>query len=143
MSVAKTMSGAGVVCYINGTLYTPVKGLSWSSATPHKPIGGIDTLTSVELTPISSGVTGTLSLYRLIGDTGAQGVGMAAPNFQLLSSMKYFDIRILDIASDTVIFAAKQCVVETEAWDVPSKTVVTGNISFRGILWANSASIER
>ena len=133
---ALTLAGAHVVVYLNGRQYACVSGFSWNSSTPKKKIYGIDSMLPSELAPTTASITGQLQLYRLIGDGGIQGPGMAA-NFEAASREKYFTLQLIERRSDTCIFSAQYCSVESESWQAPAKGLITGTMSFSALSWTN------
>lgn len=130
------IAGAHVLCYINGRLYSQVSGLQWDSGTPKKEIYGIDSPEPFELAPTVGRLSGRLSLFRVVGDGGLQGPGIASRYIDL-PAQKYFRLQLVERRGSTVIFEAEFCTVESESWSVPAKGLVTGTMNFKAINWAN------
>lgn len=133
---SKTLTGARIVCYINGKLYGRVSSFTWDSQTAHKPIYTIDAAEPFELAAGITKVGGTISVYRLIGDGGAQGAGIV-PKYGDIPRGKYFSIMLIDRGTDLVLFQAKYCSLQTESWTVPQKGIITGSLHFEAIDWSN------
>jgi hypothetical protein len=138
MPRASVLTAAAVTCNINGQNYGRVTSFSWSASTPHRAIRGIDSLEAQELAPASVTVTGTMSLYRIVGDGGLEGTGVAA-NIVDIPREKYFTIQLIDRGSDLVIFEAQQCLVQSQSWNVPSRGTVTGSVTFEALNWNNES----
>ena len=139
MPRALVVTGAAIVCYVNGTPYGRVSGFSFRSATPRRALYGLDVIDPQELAPTQTKISGTLKLYRTVGDGGAEGAGMVA-NFEDLPREKYFTLQLVDRGSDKVIFQAQKCSVTMQAWDFPRKGVVTGSLEFEAITWNNEVT---
>ncbi len=133
---SKTITGARIMCYINGKLYGRASSFTWNSQTAHRPIYGIDSCDPFELAASTTKISGTMSIYRLIGDGGAQGAGMV-PTYEDMPRGRYFNITLIDRGTDSVLFQARYCVVQTESWNVAAKGIVTGQVSFEAIDWNN------
>lgn len=136
MAHARVITGAMVLCYINGTRFGRVSGFSFKSLTPRKPLYGLDSIEPHELAPTISRCSGTLRLYRTTGDGAAQGAGMAA-SFDDLPREKYFTIQLIDRGTDKVLFQAQHCSVVSQSWDHLAKGIITGSVEFEAISWAN------
>lgn len=133
---AKTVTGAMVLCYINSNLYGRVSSFSWDSETAHKSIHAVDSSDPYELGMTQTKVSGSLGVYRLKGDGGAQGAGMAT-RYEDVPRGKYFTITVIDKSTDLVLFEAKQCVLQSESWSVSTKGILSGALKFDAINWHN------
>lgn len=133
---AKTLTGAHVICYINGRLYGRVSDFNWTSQTIHKPIYGIDSADPQELGATQTRISGEMAVYRLIGDGGSQGASIV-PKYEDVPRGKYFNIVLIDRSTDSVLFKSQYCVLQSESWSIPSRGVISGRLSFEGIDWEN------
>lgn len=133
---AKTVTSAGVVCYLNGKRFGRVRDFSWSSSTPRKALYGIDITEPQELLTTTTRITGRLSLWRTVGDGGAEGAGMIA-TYEDLTKEKYFSLTLVERYSDTVIFEARYCSVTSQSWNAPEKGLVTGSMEFEALNYSN------
>lgn len=138
---AKTVTTSGVICHINNKPLGRVTGLRWAITSPHKTTRGLDSLVPCELTPTVLEVSGTISIVRTIGDGGVEGAGMMAP-FNFVPSEKYFSMMLVERSSDTVLFSGHYCSVDSQAWSAPTKGTVTGEISFKCLVWNNEIDIQ-
>lgn len=139
MAKSPLLTGAQVVCYINGSICGKVASFNWDSQTPRRFIQTIDTLVPVETVPLPTSIVGTVGIYRIHGDGGAEGLGMVAPNgYNELE--KYFTIMILDRTNDMVIFQADNCSVMSQSWAI-QRGYVMGQIQFRAMTWNNETSM--
>jgi len=136
MSNSLTLAGAHVVVYVNSRVYAQVSGFTWSSTTPRKVIYELDSVIPAELAQTITSISGSLKLFRLIGDGGVQGPGMVAP-FEDLSKERYFSLQLIERRSDTCIFSAGSCSVESESWSAEAKGLITGTMNFKALTWTN------
>lgn len=132
MARQSLVTGASVLCYINGQLFGLVSSFKWSSNTPRRSIPEIDSLFPAELVPIMTKVTGTIGLYRKVGDQGIEGAGLSAP-LDLLAQEKYFTVMLTERTTDSILFRADFCSVVNQSWDIPSRGMVMGNVSFESL----------
>lgn len=132
----KIITGARVVCYINGLFFGRVFGFSWESFTPQKEIFGLDQTEAFELADTTARCSFQIQLYRTAGDGGAQGAGVSN-QYPDLSRSKYFTVVLVDRGSNTVIFQANSCKTERESWNVPLKNFVTGQLECKALDWTN------
>jgi len=139
MSSSLVIASAHVVVLINGLLYGQVSGFKWGSSTPRKEIYGIDSVEPYELAPTVTHLQGQLSLYRLIGDGGLEGKGIAT-HYADLPAEKYFRLQLVERRSDTILFQAESCCVESQEWNATARGQMTGTMSFRGLRWENEAT---
>lgn len=136
MARAKVISGAGVVAFLNGKRYGRVRNFQWSSETPRKAQYGLDCMEPFELQPTVTRCNGRLTIYRTVGDAGAEGAGLTTP-FEQLPREKYFSLMLVERGSDTVIFEATYCAVVRQSWTAPERGIVTGDVEFEAIEWNN------
>ena len=139
---SRLVTSAKVIVYINDQPFGRVTGFSWTSATPKRPIYGIDSTEPYELAPTTSQCNGNVSLLRLIDDGGLEGPGIVA-QFQSLTREKYFKVLLIERSTDTQIFRADFCSVNSQSWDVPAKGLMTGTFSFAALTWNNEAKITK
>lgn len=133
---AKSLTGAHIVCYINGKLYGRVSNFTWDSQTVHKQIYGLDSADPFELAAAQTKIGGNVSIYRLIGDGGAQGAGIV-PKYEDMPRGRYFNVTLLDRSTDLIVFQAKYCVLQAESWSIPMRGIITGQLHFEAIEWSN------
>lgn len=131
-----TMTGAHVVVYINGTAYARVASVSPQMSTPSREVRGIDCQEALELAPTISSVSCSMSVFRTLGDGGAEGPGMSVPP-TLLPRGKYFSVMLLEQVTNTILFTANKCRIEEQKWDVAAKSFVRGSINFKALSWNN------
>lgn len=137
--MAFLLTGTQVVCYINGDQYGLVFAATWNVDTPRKAIFAVDSATAYELAPTVATVTGTLRIYRLMRDGGLEGYGITQFPKDLLNEA-YVSVTLIDAKSDTVLFTANKCAIQNQSWDVPSRGIVTGSITFQATEWSNEAA---
>lgn len=136
MSRARTIVSAGVLLYVNNQPFGKVTGFKFSSDTPRDAIQGIDAVDPFELAPTVTRVKGSLELVRTIGDGGVEGAGLTT-NFEALPQEKYFSIMLVERISDTVLFRADYCSVQSQSWEFRAKEMVHGSVEFEALSWSN------
>jgi hypothetical protein len=136
MTRAKVIATGGVILHVNGQAYGRVAEFRFNVASPRKAIYGIDCSQPFELAPTTTRVSGTLKIYRTVGDGGAEGANMMGTG-RKINREKYFKLALLEKMSDTVIFRADYCSVTSQSWDVPSKGIITGTIEFEALDFSN------
>lgn len=132
------LSHPRVVVHVNGKPYAYATHFRFESATPHEDIREIDNVDPVELAVTVTNVRGSLGLLRVAGDGGLQGQGVTS-HYGQLPVNKYFSVALVDRITQTIFFEARQCVVESESWDMAPKALVSGTLNFKGIHWNNEA----
>jgi hypothetical protein len=141
MSKGYTVTAARVLCYINGRLIGKVTTFRWNIETAKDEIRGVDSAFPFELAPGATRISGTLNLIKLVGDGGAEGLGMTAPEGHAITE-QYFTLALVERLSDTTVFEAPFCSVTSQSWDAQSKGRVEGSISFRALTWNNESRID-
>jgi hypothetical protein len=137
--MGELLQSAKIACYINGELYALVYGATWSIDTPRKAIFAVDSATPYELAPTTALITGMLRIYRQVRDGGLEGYGITQFPSDLLNE-QYVSITLLDAKSDSVLFNANKCAVQSQQWEAPVKGIVTGSLSFQATEWSNEAA---
>ncbi len=134
------VTGAKVLCYVNGKLFGRVSSFSWSSSTPRKKIRVVDIPHPVELAATTTEITWQMGVFRSVGDGGMQGAGMIAAQQTAVMREKYFTILLLERSSNLVLFKADFCNADSENWAINAKAIMVGNVAGSGIVWGNEAS---
>lgn len=133
------LTAAQVGIYINGSQYAIVSQANWNVVTGRKPIFAVDSSIPYEIAPTTSMITGNLAVYRLVQDGGLEGAGITLFPDKVVNE-PYVTITLIDLKSDTVVFAADQCVILDQRWEVPSRGIVHGQLVFQAINWSNEAA---
>ena len=126
------VAGANVIVYINGKPYGRCIDFRPTIATPSKEIGGIDVTDLVELAPTVQRTSFTMTIWRTKGDGGIEGMGIT-PTSSELSRGKYFSVMLLERVTDTVLFEARYCKVESQSWGYATKSLVQGTVSCKAL----------
>jgi hypothetical protein len=142
MARAKVVTSAGVVLHLNAKAFGRVRGFQFASETPKIAVYGLDSTEPFELMPTTTKISGRVSVYRTIGDGGAEGAAMVVP-YDFVPREKYFSLQLVERASDSVIFEAAYCSVIRQSWSVPEKGIVTGEIEFEALDWSNEIKSAR
>lgn len=133
---ARIVTAAHVYCYINGRRFGRVFSFQWGASTPSEEIDGIDCVETLELAPTRSKVQAQMGIYRTIGDGGIEGPGIQ-PSSSELQRGKYFSVMLIERLSDTVLFQAEFCKVDSQSWSVVTKDFMKGSVSFKALTWSN------
>jgi hypothetical protein len=134
--ISKIAHGARLVLYLNGKALGIATSFDFSSDTSRKEIRGIDVPYAQELGATTTSVSGSIGLLRLITDMGAQGYNLVAPQTDAMKE-KYISLLLVDRAFDTTIFQCDYAQITSERWSIVAKGIVTGNVTFTGVLWNN------
>lgn len=135
MARSRLLVGAQVVVYINAQLFGRVADMGWNETTPRREVHVVDYLPPWELIPTGITIHGTMTIYRMHRDGGLEAAGMKA-TWADLTKEKYFSIMVLDRVTDTVIFQANKCSVNSQSWHV-GRGYVMGNVAFTALDWSN------
>lgn len=134
--IKKTIVGSDVKLYVNNRLLGIVPSFSYSISTGVEPIRGIDDPMPQELAETIVTISGTMQVYRLRNDGGVEGRGlMALPAKVELE--KYITMALVDIFTDKVIFQTNRARISSQQWQVASKQVISGTLSFLAIGYVN------
>lgn len=134
--ISKIVCSAHCFVFINGKRFGQASAVFWNSSTPSREIRGIDCIDAIELVTTTSSAGGSIAMYKVRADGGIQGVGMTQRS-KYMPQGKYFTVAVIDRLSDTTIFRADRCRVESEEWGAPSKGFVSGNVHFKAIEQSN------
>ena len=135
------VTGPGVQCYINDILVGEVRAIKWSSQTPKRELRGIDSSEPLELAPSITRLAGSITMYRKVGLGGLEGMGVVS-NFENAVKELYVGIRIVQRATDTVLFQCDNAVITGQEWDVAARQIMTGVMTFEGITWHNEVNLH-
>jgi hypothetical protein len=136
MARSHLITGAKVALYVNGERYGRVFDFRWSPETPKRAIHGIDSQEAFELAPTIARCTGSMNILRLSGDGGAEGAGLSVP-FPELSREQYFSLVLVEIPTNLVLFASRQCSANSQSWGAATRDYVRGSVNFECIGWNN------
>ena len=138
MAISNLITSPHCVAYLNSVPLARTCGLTCNMESPRKPIHGIDCLEPLELLPVSLSVNGTLQIYRLHSDWGAEAAGLLA-TWSKLTKEKYASLMVLDRATDSVIIQVDKFCVTSQNWVFQPKAYVMGTIAWTGFGYSNSA----
>jgi hypothetical protein len=136
----RLLASARILVSINGRLYGRCGGISWSAATPKKAARGVDTPYVQEYMPTTFEVSGTMTIYRMVGDGGLEGAGIQALQTDL-SREKYITIQLIERETDSTILQINQATVQGQSWNAIAKGLLMGQFNFSGIIFTNEASV--
>ncbi len=134
MSPPRILVGARVALYINGQAYGRVMGFQWTSTTAQKAVYALDSSFPYELAPGQTRIVGSLNVYRLAGDGGAEGANMTT-QFTDVIRQNYFTLSLVDRATGQTLFQANHCALTSQSWSAPVRGFVTGSLAFESLLW--------
>ena len=136
--VAKYMSGARCTIKINDRLAGFAFGVSWSIETDVTPIRTIDNYLPHELAPRQIRVTGTLSGFRVPGESmDSKSIQSNIVNF-LIS--KYISIEVRDSQSDNRIFQTQQAIVTGRHERIEAGKLMETELTWEAIGWIDETS---
>ena len=138
MAISNLVASPHCVAYINSVALARCCGLSYDIASPRKPLHGIDVLQPVELVPTGLSFSGTLQIYKLKDDGGAEVIGLV-PTWDKVTKGKYFSLMVLDRSTDGVIINIDKCEVLNQSWSIIPKSFVLGTITFSGFQYSSNA----
>jgi hypothetical protein len=115
-----------------------VAGLGFIMNYNRHEIFTIDDNTAVEIIPGPVNITGQLRIYRKKGTGGAEGQGLVAPEHLILRE-KYFNLLVVDRATDSQIIEIENCSVTKQTWNFDSQSLAVGTIEFTGYGATNEA----
>lgn len=138
MSRPRLITAARILVFINNRLYGRCGGISWQSVTPKKAARSVDIPYVQEYMPTTFEVTGSMTVYRMIGDGGTEGAGIQAAQIDI-SREKYFTMILVERSTDTAILQIDNATVQSQSWSVSAKGVLMGQIGFSGIISTNEA----
>ncbi len=136
MARSALITGARTVLFVNGRPFGRVADFKYDSSTPLREIRGIDSMEPFELAKTVSRVTGTMTIYRLSGDGGAEGAGLVAPVSEL-SREKYVSLVLVERNTNKVLFETQKAQISNQSWTIPARGYVMGSIQFEGIGFNN------
>lgn len=141
MPSSRVVTGAKLLCYINGSVHGQVTKFSFEAMSQKKEIRTVDVLHPLELAPGQTTVRGTIRLVRLMGDSGAQGAGLLAQQ-AFASREKYFTLLVTERLTDMPYFKADFCSGISETWDVDAgRGIAMGTLEFEAIIYNNEATL--
>jgi hypothetical protein len=138
MAISNLVTSPHVVCYINSVPFARCSSLSYDILSPQKELHGIDVLQSIELITTSLSFHGTIQVYKLHDDAGAEAAGLI-PTWDTMTRGKYFSLQALDRSTDGVIVQVDKCYVTSQNWRIVPKSFVVGTIVFAGFSYSNGA----
>jgi hypothetical protein len=130
------LSSAQVVLFVNGNPFGRVNRFAYSIDTPRRKIHTVDSSLPFELATGASNVSGSMGLYRTHLDGAVDVAVMVAPMLELPRE-KYFNIVLIDLVSQTVIFKADFCSVDSQSWSFEAKNLVSGSVNFSALSYNN------
>jgi hypothetical protein len=139
MAPPQILVGPRVTLYINGTAFGRVSGFQWTSTVVQKAIHALDSLAAYELAPGQAKVMGTVQVYRLAGDGGAEGAQITT-QFQDLVRQNYFTVALVQRDNEAILFSANKCALVSQSWNAPTKGFITGSINFEALDWENEVA---
>ena len=139
MSRPRILNGARIAVYFNNRPYGRCSSVAFSTSTPHKPARGVDIPYIAEQMPTTYSVNGTLSVYRMIADGGAEGAGIQAP-MDMQVREKYGTLILVERDTGTTVLRIDHVTIDSQSWTFASKSIVAGNINFTGIVFTNEGT---
>lgn len=136
MSQQRILVGANIICYLNGKPLGFVAGFHYNASTPSREIRGIDLPEVVELAATTSSCKFTMTVFRVKGGGGIQGIGMGPVSAEIPRG-KYFDFILIDRVTDTVVWQGRWCRVDSESGNFEAKAMSMITVGGSAITWNN------
>lgn len=133
------LAGPHLLCYINGYLVGRVTSFSFNNKTNVREIAGLDYPMLFEIGAASTRVNGSLGLLRMVGDGGAQGIGIMQ-SMPDVARGKYFTLTVIDRHNGLPVFVSNYCFGIEESWEFVDKNLVSGSVSFSALIYGNEVS---
>ncbi len=136
--MAKYMSGARCTIKINDRLAGFAFGVSWNIETDVTPIRTIDNYLPHELAPRQIRVTGTLSGFRVPGESvDSKSIQSNVVNFLI---NKYISIEVRDSQSDNRIFQTQKAIVTGRHERIEAGKLMETELTWEAIGWIDEKS---
>lgn len=136
MGQPRIIVGANVICYLNGKPLGFVAMFRYNASTPSRKIGGIDSIEVLELGPTTSMCSWNMTVYRIKGGGGIQGIGMGPVSAEIPRG-KYFTFVLIDRITDTILWQGAGCRVEDESGAFESKAMSMISVAGSCLTWNN------
>ncbi len=133
------LPSAHCVAFINGSRRGDVIDFSWISNTPKKEERGIDEVEAVELSPTTASVEFQMTVWWKKAGGGARNAGVVANNPNI-SLEKYFTVLIVDRQTQTIVFRADHCSMESEEPSIVGKGLVASKWRVKALSWNDAVS---
>jgi hypothetical protein len=128
----KIQVGANIVCRINGKIWGAVTGLQYRLLSPHIEDRGVDSMVAAELSPTITSVMGTVQVMMIRDNEMLEGIG-ATQGLPYIATEQYFSLSIEDRSDGFSTLRVDRALVEEQQWNMATKTVVTGQFTFKGL----------
>ena len=136
MSTSVLITSGKLVLYVNGNLFARVAGFRFGVDSSRRKIHAVDSIVPFELGIGAAQVSGQMTLFRTSMDGAAEGPGMVAPMDQM-SNEKYFSMVLVDLTTQTAIFQADSCSVDSQSWSVEARGLMMGNVNWSALSYRN------
>lgn len=131
-----TVTGSGLLVYINGQIFARCTGFSFKSTQNYKTIMHLDSSEPAEFMPTTTSISGNLKCIRTSGDGGLEGLGVSC-SFENFTRLKGFSLMVIDRKINLPILKVQNCVSSNQQWGVDAKGIMTGGFEFEGFDWKN------
>jgi len=132
MASQRTIAGAHVKLYINGSVYSEVRQISYTIDYGEEPIYGIDSVFPQEIKITRISIQGTVSGLRLANSNGLQSKNLR-PGIRDSMFAPYISIRLFDRRTGEDIIFIPHARITNEKVDVSAKGIMTSTFSFTGL----------
>jgi hypothetical protein len=132
MASQRTIAGAHIKLYINGSVYNEVRQVSYTIDYGEEPIYGIDSVFPQEIKITRISIQGTISGLRLANSNGLQGQNIR-PGIRDSIFAPYISIRLFDRRTGEDVIFIPHARITNEKVDVSAKGIVTTSFSFTGL----------
>ncbi len=130
---AKFMTGARTLLRINGRVVAFAFGISWNIEHDVKEINTIDDYFPYELVPTRLTVNGTISGFRIPGQSPTQELIQADALSFLMH--KYVTIEVRDSATDNLLFFTSKAMVTSRSEEHKSENISNITLKWKAIAY--------
>lgn len=131
-TMASAIASAQVLLFVNGNMVGQVSDFQWTSVTNHGVTYGLDSALPVELPPTTCLVQGSMTVYRTLGDGGAEGMGVTT-QFQDVMRQQYTTLALVERSSGLPLFQCSYTQFNTQQWNLVAKGLMQGQLTFVGV----------
>jgi hypothetical protein len=137
MTIPKVYRGSDFKVVINGVLLAETESITVNVSSPRNSIKSIDTQLTIENTPGSLEVSGSIDFHRIRFVGGLEGRGVIA-TWDNMTQEKYCTIQIVDRLLQEEYMRIEKVSVTSQSFKISSKSLVGGSFTFTGIKFSTN-----
>lgn len=137
--INRPTSGSMVWLFVNGSPWGNVTSLDLRMSNNSRRRMEIDSNTTAEIVPGPYTVSGSMNVYRLLNDGGAEGRDIMASQ-QYSSRQRYVRIRLVNRLTQEVIFESLYTRFIDQKWSYRTKSLAQGTLAFECLNWSSGGT---